>query len=201
MARSSEVQLPPLRTLDDFVCSSARFSLPDLKDPLRWNNRVINNLLYYQTNYLATVAAILLLVGNYNPCFPAPPESEEQNREQDREHRVEEDTYGDPVGSSGTRARGWFLNARRRHCRQRIRKKAGCHCFALSDSLPIIQHLVHFPAPPHTRTLYLAVNLGPKERVLVNQPTSPSPVSVLVSLCPWLFSSSANLIPGILMHG
>ncbi|XP_048382012.1 PRA1 family protein 2 isoform X1 [Stegostoma tigrinum] len=67
MARSSEVQLPPLRTLDDFVCSSARFSLPDLKDPLRWNNRVINNLLYYQTNYLATVAAILLLVGYIEP--------------------------------------------------------------------------------------------------------------------------------------
>ncbi|GCC39212.1 hypothetical protein chiPu_0023029 [Chiloscyllium punctatum] len=63
MAPSSEVQLPPLRTLDDFVCGSARFSLPDLKDPLRWNNRVINNLLYYQTNYLATVGAILLLVG------------------------------------------------------------------------------------------------------------------------------------------
>ncbi|XP_060676844.1 PRA1 family protein 2 [Hemiscyllium ocellatum] len=67
MARSSEVQLPPLRTLDDFVCSSARFSLPDLKDPLRWNNRVINNLLYYQTNYLATVGAILLLVGYVEP--------------------------------------------------------------------------------------------------------------------------------------
>ncbi|XP_048382014.1 PRA1 family protein 2 isoform X2 [Stegostoma tigrinum] len=182
MARSSEVQLPPLRTLDDFVCSSARFSLPDLKDPLRWNNRVINNLLYYQTNYLATVAAILLLVGNFNPCFPAPPEPEEQNREQDREHRLEEDTYGNPAGSSGTRARGWLLNTRRRHCRQRIRKKAERHCFALSDSLPTKQYLRCFPAPSRTRTLYLAVNLGPLEMVLVNQPTSPPPMSVLGSL-------------------
>ncbi|XP_051864897.1 PRA1 family protein 2-like [Pristis pectinata] len=67
MARNAEVQLPPFRTLDDFLCSSARFSLPDLKDPLRWNNRVINNLLYYQTNYLATVAGILLLVGYMEP--------------------------------------------------------------------------------------------------------------------------------------
>ncbi|XP_059805569.1 PRA1 family protein 2 [Hypanus sabinus] len=67
MARHSEVQLPPFRTMDDFLCSSARFSLPDMKDPLRWNNRVINNLLYYQTNYLATVAGILLLVGYIEP--------------------------------------------------------------------------------------------------------------------------------------
>ncbi|XP_072884688.1 PRA1 family protein 2 [Hemitrygon akajei] len=67
MARHSDVQLPPFRTMDDFLCSSARFSLPDVKDQLRWNNRVINNLLYYQTNYLATVAGILLLVGYIEP--------------------------------------------------------------------------------------------------------------------------------------
>lgn len=61
------VQPPPLRTLDDFTLGSARFAVPNVRDADRWNNRVINNLLYYQSNYLACALAWLLLVGYFRP--------------------------------------------------------------------------------------------------------------------------------------
>lgn len=57
------VQPPPLRTLDDFLLSSARFAVPDVRNLDRWNNRIINNLLYYQSNYFLSVLVFLLLVG------------------------------------------------------------------------------------------------------------------------------------------
>uniref|UniRef100_UPI003AAF9B1B PRA1 family protein 2 n=1 Tax=Centroberyx gerrardi TaxID=166262 RepID=UPI003AAF9B1B len=63
----ADVQPPPLRSLDDFVLGSARFAAPDVRDPDRWNNRIINNLLYYQTNYLLSVLTVLLLVGYFQP--------------------------------------------------------------------------------------------------------------------------------------
>lgn len=55
--------LPPLRSLNDFILDSARFQLPNLKDFDKWGNRVVNNLLYYQTNYFFTAVIIFLLVG------------------------------------------------------------------------------------------------------------------------------------------
>ncbi|XP_069503586.1 PRA1 family protein 2 [Ambystoma mexicanum] len=60
----SEVQLPPVRTLEDFVLGSARFSPPDIRDFQRWNHRVINNLLYYQSNY-CLLQLLLLSLGGY----------------------------------------------------------------------------------------------------------------------------------------
>ncbi|XP_072538447.1 PRA1 family protein 2 [Salminus brasiliensis] len=62
-----DVQPPPLRTLDDFVLSSARFSAPDVRNLEKCNNRIINNLLYYQSNYFASALAFLLLVGYFQP--------------------------------------------------------------------------------------------------------------------------------------
>ncbi|KAM5221000.1 PRA1 family protein 2 [Ctenodactylus gundi] len=59
----SEVRLPPLRALDDFVLGSARLAVPDPRDPQRWCHRVINNLLYYQTNYLVCFGFALALAG------------------------------------------------------------------------------------------------------------------------------------------
>uniref|UniRef100_A0A3B3U989 PRA1 family protein n=1 Tax=Poecilia latipinna TaxID=48699 RepID=A0A3B3U989_9TELE len=57
------VQPPPLRSLDDFLMSSARFAVPDVRDLDRWNNRMINNLLYYQSNYfLSALTEVHLLV-------------------------------------------------------------------------------------------------------------------------------------------
>ncbi|XP_041827025.1 PRA1 family protein 2 [Melanotaenia boesemani] len=61
------VQPPPLRSWDDFLLSSARFSVPDLRDLDRWNNRMINNLLYYQSNYFLSALAFLLIVGYFQP--------------------------------------------------------------------------------------------------------------------------------------
>ncbi|XP_013877627.1 PRA1 family protein 2 [Austrofundulus limnaeus] len=63
----ASVQPPPLRSLDDFVLSSARFAVPDVRNLDRWNNRMINNLLYYQSNYFLSAAGFLLIVGYFQP--------------------------------------------------------------------------------------------------------------------------------------
>ncbi|KAE8612548.1 hypothetical protein XENTR_v10012889 [Xenopus tropicalis] len=62
-----DVQVAPLRPWEDFFPGSDRFAVPDFKDISKWNNRVISNLLYYQTNYLAMAAAVICLVGFFNP--------------------------------------------------------------------------------------------------------------------------------------
>jgi len=58
------VEFAAMRPLDDFVLQSARFQLPNFKDPARWANRVTSNLLYYQTNYFVTALAVFLIVGS-----------------------------------------------------------------------------------------------------------------------------------------
>nr|AAM11031.1 GH05842p [Drosophila melanogaster] len=66
-ALSGNLQLPPLRTLDDFILGSARFQLPNLKDFEKWGNRVVKNLLYYQTNYFLLFITIYVLMIFFNP--------------------------------------------------------------------------------------------------------------------------------------
>ena len=61
--KMENVEIAPMRTLDDFLLESARFQLPAFKDPERVVNRIINNLLYYQTNYFLTAVMIFLIVG------------------------------------------------------------------------------------------------------------------------------------------
>lgn len=61
-------QFAPLRSLDDFLLSSARFQLPQFGDFEKWGNRVVKNLLYYQTNYFILGAAIFLLVSLIHPA-------------------------------------------------------------------------------------------------------------------------------------
>uniref|UniRef100_A0A1A8L0T5 PRA1 family protein n=1 Tax=Nothobranchius pienaari TaxID=704102 RepID=A0A1A8L0T5_9TELE len=63
----AKVELTPLRTWDDFFPGSDRFAKPDVRDLARWNNRIISNLLYYQTNYLLLAVVVFLLVGFLNP--------------------------------------------------------------------------------------------------------------------------------------
>ncbi|XP_034538797.1 ADP-ribosylation factor-like 6 interacting protein 5a [Notolabrus celidotus] len=63
----AKVELTPLRPWDDFFPGSERFSKPDVKDLAKWNNRVVSNLLYYQTNYLALAVVAFLVVGFLNP--------------------------------------------------------------------------------------------------------------------------------------
>lgn len=59
----AKVELTPLRTWDDFYPGPERFAKPDVRDLARWNNRVVSNLLYYQTNYLVLAVAVFLIVG------------------------------------------------------------------------------------------------------------------------------------------
>ena len=59
----AELELAPLRSLDDFLSNSARFQIPNYREPERWTNRVVQNLLYYQTNYLVSAVLIFTLVG------------------------------------------------------------------------------------------------------------------------------------------
>lgn len=59
----AKVELAPLRPWDDFYPGSERFGKPDVKDLAKWNNRVVSNLLYYQTNYLVLAIAVFLIVG------------------------------------------------------------------------------------------------------------------------------------------
>uniref|UniRef100_A0A182MB11 PRA1 family protein n=1 Tax=Anopheles culicifacies TaxID=139723 RepID=A0A182MB11_9DIPT len=61
------LHLAPLRSLSDFLLESARFQLPNFQDWEKWGNRVVNNLLYYQTNYFLMSAAVFLLVGLIHP--------------------------------------------------------------------------------------------------------------------------------------
>ncbi|CAG9861354.1 unnamed protein product [Phyllotreta striolata] len=64
---SSDFELAPLRSLDDFLLEAARFQVPNVKDIDRWGNRVTNNLLYYQTNYFLMSILIFLIVGVIHP--------------------------------------------------------------------------------------------------------------------------------------
>ncbi|KAK2588127.1 hypothetical protein KPH14_004180 [Odynerus spinipes] len=63
----SNFELPPLRSLNDFLLESARFQIPNFRDLDKWGNRVVNNLLYYQTNYLFMSVIIFLIVGLIHP--------------------------------------------------------------------------------------------------------------------------------------
>ncbi|XP_067042114.1 PRA1 family protein 3-like [Acropora muricata] len=60
------VTLPPMRSLRDFL-TDAQFSSPTFNDLERMNNRIINNLIYYQSNYILTVIVIFLVVGFLHP--------------------------------------------------------------------------------------------------------------------------------------
>uniref|UniRef100_A0A3Q3FJS3 PRA1 family protein n=1 Tax=Kryptolebias marmoratus TaxID=37003 RepID=A0A3Q3FJS3_KRYMA len=59
--------LAPLRPWDDFFPGADRFSKPEFGDLTKWNNRVISNLMYYQTNYFVVALAVFLIVGFMNP--------------------------------------------------------------------------------------------------------------------------------------
>ncbi|XP_061583893.1 ADP-ribosylation factor-like 6 interacting protein 5a [Cololabis saira] len=63
----AKVELSPLRSWDDFLPGWERFGRPDTRDLTRWSNRVVSNLLYYQTNYLALAGAAFLTAGLVNP--------------------------------------------------------------------------------------------------------------------------------------
>ncbi|GMT25297.1 hypothetical protein PFISCL1PPCAC_16594 [Pristionchus fissidentatus] len=60
------VELPNIRPLDDFLVDKARYEAPPFNDLARWNNRIISNLLYYQTNYIAFFLALFVISSLFN---------------------------------------------------------------------------------------------------------------------------------------
>ncbi|XP_061546388.1 ADP-ribosylation factor-like 6 interacting protein 5b isoform X2 [Phycodurus eques] len=64
---TAKMELAPLRTWDDFYPGTERFGKPEFGDVARWNNRMISNLMYYQTNYFAAAVVVFLIVGFLNP--------------------------------------------------------------------------------------------------------------------------------------
>ncbi|KAM4737286.1 PRA1 family protein 3-like [Anableps anableps] len=63
----AKMELAPLRPWDDFFPGADRFSKPEFGDLAKWNNRVITNLMYYQTNYFVLALVVFLIVGFLNP--------------------------------------------------------------------------------------------------------------------------------------
>ncbi|TSM36147.1 PRA1 family protein 3 [Bagarius yarrelli] len=63
----AKVELTPLRPWEDLFPGSERFAKPDFRDLSKWNNRVVSNLLYYQTNYMVMAVIVFLIVGFMNP--------------------------------------------------------------------------------------------------------------------------------------
>lgn len=60
---ATKMELAPLRQWDDFFPGTDRFAKPEFGDLTKWNNRVISNLLYYQTNYFVVALVVFLIVG------------------------------------------------------------------------------------------------------------------------------------------
>lgn len=58
---SEDIQVPPFRKMDEFILGRARFQLPPFTDLPKWNNRILTNLLYFQTNYFAIMLVVILL--------------------------------------------------------------------------------------------------------------------------------------------
>eukprot|EP00092_Neocalanus_flemingeri_P068390 GFUD01083581.1.p1 GENE.GFUD01083581.1~~GFUD01083581.1.p1 ORF type:complete len:152 (+),score=42.20 GFUD01083581.1:97-552(+) len=63
----SAVDIAPLRSLDEFLLSQSRFQVPDFNNSDKLFNRLVSNLLYYQTNYFISYLVIFLLIGVLNP--------------------------------------------------------------------------------------------------------------------------------------
>lgn len=60
---SDQIQFAPFRNFNDFIGQAENYAIPDFKDLARLNNRITNNLLYYQTNYIAVFLVIFVLIG------------------------------------------------------------------------------------------------------------------------------------------
>ena len=59
---SQQIQFAPFRKTDDFVGQAECYAIPDFSDLARLSNRITNNLLYYQTNYIVIFLAVFFLI-------------------------------------------------------------------------------------------------------------------------------------------
>ncbi|KHN73043.1 PRA1 family protein 3 [Toxocara canis] len=58
---SNDLEIPPMRSFNEFIAEKARFEMPPFRDLPRWNNRILSNLLYFQTNYFAITLVLVVL--------------------------------------------------------------------------------------------------------------------------------------------
>jgi hypothetical protein len=63
MSQQQTVRFAPFRPFNDFVGGAEDYGLPTFNDLVRWNNRVTNNLLYYQSNYFLVILAFFVFIG------------------------------------------------------------------------------------------------------------------------------------------
>ncbi|CAI2350936.1 unnamed protein product [Caenorhabditis sp. 36 PRJEB53466] len=55
------VELPPFRNFHEFLLETDRYEKPPFNDFKKWNNRILSNLIYFQTNYFAATITLFLL--------------------------------------------------------------------------------------------------------------------------------------------
>ena len=88
MNSNAETELAPLRSLDDFILSQSRlnsmhilseiiepsncqpccrFQVPDYQNMDKFRNRIVSNLIYYQTNYALSSVLLFSLITFMNP--------------------------------------------------------------------------------------------------------------------------------------
>jgi len=60
---ADQIKFAPFRPMQDIIGQAENYSLPDFKDLARVNNRITNNLLYYQTNYFIFFLFVFFLMG------------------------------------------------------------------------------------------------------------------------------------------
>ena len=56
-------QFAPIRAFNDLIGIIDNYSMPNFNDISLWCNRLTNNLLYYQTNYLLFFLVKFILIG------------------------------------------------------------------------------------------------------------------------------------------
>lgn len=62
------IEIPKLRPWSDFAFKEARFGWFDYNNIPKWNNRMMNNLLYYQSNYFVLAVALSIVSILANPA-------------------------------------------------------------------------------------------------------------------------------------
>lgn len=59
----NDIKFAPFRPINDFISNANDYKIPDFTDLERISNRITNNLLYYQTNYIGVVIVFCIIVG------------------------------------------------------------------------------------------------------------------------------------------
>ena len=62
-----QLQFAPFREYKDFIGQAENYAIPDIRDLQRLSNRITNNLLYYQTNYMLFFGALFVLISIIHP--------------------------------------------------------------------------------------------------------------------------------------